>query len=104
VTPNDDDAASNTPLKYRRIASKIKGQITAGALAAGTSLPRDWRIVRLSRGAVRQAMNLLEAEGLISRGRGAVATVRQAGFVRELGRHLLANRDVTRVHRLGLCS
>jgi hypothetical protein len=49
-------------------------------------------------------MNLLEAEGLISRGRGAVATVRQAGFVRELGRHLLANRDVTRVHRLGLCS
>jgi DNA-binding GntR family transcriptional regulator len=64
---------------YERIAAWLRKQILTGSLAPGERLPtRDDLGARFSTSetTVRQALGLLEAEGLITRGRGAAPTVR----------------------------
>ncbi len=71
----------NEPVEhmYERIAGAIRDQILARTLAPGSKLPTQEDIVEqfgVSRTTVRQALDLLESEGLINRGRGAAPRVR----------------------------
>lgn len=71
----------NEPVEhmYERIAAALRDQILARTLAPGAKLPTQDEIVEqfdVSRTTVRQALDLLESEGLINRGRGAAPTVR----------------------------
>jgi periplasmic divalent cation tolerance protein len=64
---------------YTRIADSIRHQILGDKLAPGASLPTQANIAKeysVSGIVVRRAFDILEAEGLISRGQGAQATVR----------------------------
>lgn len=66
------------------LASELRKQILGGALAPGAPLPSERDIVtqtRLSRGSVREALRILEAEGLVSTrpGRLGGSIARQPG-------------------------
>jgi len=64
---------------YEQIAGALRDQILARTLAPGARLPTREEIAETfgtSERTVRQALDLLESEGLINRGRGAAPTVR----------------------------
>ena len=64
---------------YERVAGALRDQILARTLAPGARLPtRDELAATFgtSETTVRQALDLLESEGLITRGRGSAPTVR----------------------------
>lgn len=64
---------------YERIAAALRDQILARTLEPGARLPTREDIAETfgtSETTVRQALDLLESEGLINRGRGAAPTVR----------------------------
>ncbi|HWD04068.1 MAG TPA: GntR family transcriptional regulator [Amycolatopsis sp.] len=64
---------------YERIAAALRDQILARSLAPGSKLPTREEIASTfgtSQTTVRQALDLLESEGLINRGRGSAPTVR----------------------------
>jgi DNA-binding FadR family transcriptional regulator len=73
------DRTSDRPL-YRQMADVLREQIRAGELAPGDSLPSESRLCHdydLGRTAVRQALGLLRAAGVIeSTGRGLPYRVR----------------------------
>jgi DNA-binding GntR family transcriptional regulator len=62
-------SATHDPRLYIRIATDLRARLTAGTIAAGTTLPmnslaRQWRA---SRNTVRKALRTLENDGLIKR-------------------------------------
>ncbi|MFC6679704.1 GntR family transcriptional regulator [Nonomuraea ferruginea] len=64
-----------TSYRYQEIASTLRGQIQSGDLAPGAALPSEAELRRrftTSRNTVRQALAVLEHEGLIvaEHGRG----------------------------------
>ncbi|MEU5257344.1 GntR family transcriptional regulator [Amycolatopsis sp. NPDC021455] len=64
---------------YERIAAALRDQILARTLAPGARLPTREELAatfETSETTVRQALDLLESEGLINRGRGAAPSVR----------------------------
>src|SRR5437764_6651341 len=64
---------------YERIAAALRDQILARTLAPGERLPSQEELCDMfgaSRTGARQALDLLEGEGLIDRQRGGRATVR----------------------------
>jgi GntR family transcriptional regulator len=66
--------------KYERIADDLRAKIRAGALKPGDQLPNEQTLLathRVSLPVVRQALDLLEAEGLVDRvhGRGTYVRV-----------------------------
>lgn len=65
---------------YERIASVLREQILSGQLSPGQRLPTQDALSELfevSRVVARQALELLESEGLVSRGKGAGTFVRE---------------------------
>jgi len=59
---------------YRPIYDKIRDRLTSGDFAAGTLLPTEDQLCeeyKVSRYALREALRLLERQGLIERRRGA---------------------------------
>ncbi|GAA3471946.1 hypothetical protein GCM10018965_064990 [Nonomuraea roseola] len=56
------------PYRYQEIATDLRGQITSGALAPGAAVPSESELRRrydASRNTVRQALAVLEREGLV---------------------------------------
>lgn len=59
--------------KYQQLADDLKLKITLGELAPDVQLPTEWQLVAdygLSRGTVRQALQVLEQAGFIRRQQG----------------------------------
>jgi GntR family transcriptional repressor for pyruvate dehydrogenase complex len=83
------------------LAEQLRKQILGGALVPGTSLPAERELVLqtgLSRGSVREALRILEAEGLVSTRPG-----RQGGSVaRQPGDESLAKYVSLFVHGRGI--
>jgi DNA-binding GntR family transcriptional regulator len=72
---------SQTAPVYRRIADELRTEITSGRLAAGDKLPSEATLTErhdVARATVRQALAVLEAEGLIEavQGRGRFVSSR----------------------------
>ncbi|MEV5554364.1 GntR family transcriptional regulator [Nonomuraea wenchangensis] len=67
--------ASDAPYNYQRIAGELRERIRSGELAGGAALPSELMLRQrfaASRNTVRQALALLEREGLVvaEQGRG----------------------------------
>lgn len=61
------DGAQGAPT-YRRIAEELRADITSGALAPGDRLPSETALIQryaVSRGTARQALAVLEADGVV---------------------------------------
>lgn len=74
------DSSADRPL-YRQLADLIRGQILAGELAGGQTLPSESALSRqygLGRDAVRDALAVLRAEGLVTTERGRGTWVRES--------------------------
>lgn len=72
------DGGDSLP-RYRQIAADIRAAIEAGRLPGGTVLPSEARLLAqhgVSRSTVRQALSLLESEGLITTRPGSGRSVR----------------------------
>ena len=77
-------APIHVPKSSDVLADQLRKQILGGALAPGAALPTERDLVtqtRLSRGSVREALRILEAEGLVSTrpGRLGGSVARQPG-------------------------
>jgi DNA-binding GntR family transcriptional regulator len=62
------DSADRLP-RYRQIAADLRAAVRAGQLVTGAALPSEADLIArygVSRGTVRQALAVLEADGLIS--------------------------------------
>ncbi|QDU05011.1 Arabinose metabolism transcriptional repressor [Gimesia chilikensis] len=73
TTPAGLSEADATRTKYERIGEQLKRQIREGQILPGTALPSEQQLASLfdsARSTVRQAMGLLEREGLVSRVQG----------------------------------
>lgn len=73
TTPAGLSEADATRTKYERIGEHLKRQIREGQILPGTALPSEQQLASLfdsARSTVRQAMGLLEREGLVSRVQG----------------------------------
>jgi DNA-binding LacI/PurR family transcriptional regulator len=71
---------------YSQLLNDIRERILAGDLAAGERLPTELEMAQqhhISRGTVRQALNILVNEGLLKRIQGSGTFVRQSPFARE---------------------
>lgn len=65
-------------LKYEQLAGKLREQIISGRYAAGDKLPSENELTadeNISRQTVRQALSVLEKEGLIRKHRGSGSVV-----------------------------
>jgi DNA-binding GntR family transcriptional regulator len=87
MTPSDGDL----PL-YARIAAAIRDDITSGTLEPGAQVPGEQALTKTwgtTRPTVRQALELLRAEGLIvtQQGRGRFVRRKPPIRVRSAGRH-----------------
>ena len=74
----------NPRIRYIKIVEVYREQILAGKLPAGTRLPTEFELAgefNLSRGTVRQALNLLVEEGLLERVQGRGTFVSQTALV-----------------------
>ena len=72
--------------KYVELARKLRGEIHGGVYGEGQRLPSENELVSLtgySRQTVRQAMEVLEREGLTDRVRGSGTYVKNASQRRE---------------------
>ncbi|MEV1239471.1 GntR family transcriptional regulator [Nonomuraea sp. NPDC049750] len=68
-------AGPTVPYRYQVIAAELRGQIVGGQLACGAAVPSEAELRRrfaASRNTVRQALSVLEREGLVvaEHGRG----------------------------------
>ncbi len=73
---------------YLQIAAHLEGQIASQALAVGSRLPPERelsRILRVNRMTLRQALQTLEAKGLLERRRGAGTFVAEPIIERHAG-------------------
>lgn len=87
TTPSGGSEADFARTKYERIGEHLKRQIREGQLPPGTALPSEQQLASLfdsARSTVRQAMGLLEQEGLVSRVQG------KGTFVHEQARQRLS--------------
>jgi GntR family transcriptional regulator len=85
--------------KYREIADDLRRRITAGEWPPGTTLPGYAGLVaeyEVGRGVISDALDLLEAEGLISVVKRRGITVRERGARRRVHRGTLVTRDPAR--------
>ncbi|QDU07765.1 Arabinose metabolism transcriptional repressor [Gimesia aquarii] len=83
-----NESTDSTQAKYERIQEYLKTQIREGQLPPGTALPSEQQLANLfesARSTVRQAMGMLEREGLVSRVQG------KGTFVHENARQRLAS-------------
>jgi DNA-binding LacI/PurR family transcriptional regulator len=74
----------NPRIRYIKIVEVYREQILAGKLPTGTRLPTEFELAEefnLSRGTVRQALNLLVEEGLLERVQGRGTFVSQTALV-----------------------
>lgn len=74
IDPRSDRAV------YRQLADILRGDIHSGKYAAGETLPSETRIAQehgIGREAVRQAIAVLRAEGLVTTIRGEGTRVRE---------------------------
>ena len=74
----------NPRIRYIKIVEVYREQILGGKLPAGTRLPTEFELAKefnLSRGTVRQALNLLVEEGLLERVQGRGTFVSQSPIV-----------------------
>lgn len=95
------DTSSDVPV-YQQLASYFSGRIASGELAVGDSLPTENALcdaLGISRSTVRQALGLLEDEGVIVRRRRAGTRVCKPKLNRSLNN--LYN-FTTEMHALGL--
>jgi DNA-binding GntR family transcriptional regulator len=68
VDPTENVGGVALP-RYRQIAAELRGAIETGRLASGAVLPSEAQLIArhgVSRATVRQALALLESDGLIS--------------------------------------
>jgi len=80
TTPGKQSESDFGLTKYERIGEHLKRQIRDGQLPPGTALPSEQQLASLfesARSTVRQAMGLLEQEGLVSRVQGKGTFVHQ---------------------------
>jgi DNA-binding GntR family transcriptional regulator len=80
VVAEAGEAEAPSMPQYRHIASELRGQIEAGDLAPGDSLPSEAGIVArygVSRGTARQALADLEGAGLVESVHGKGRFVRR---------------------------
>ncbi|WP_431934353.1 GntR family transcriptional regulator [Nonomuraea jabiensis] len=87
------DPSADTAYRYQTIASELRAQIERGELAAGAVLPSEKELrqrYEASRATVRQALGVLEREGLVvvehGRGRFVRQDQREGGRPRTSGR------------------
>ncbi|HBL43371.1 MAG TPA: hypothetical protein DDZ90_08260, partial [Planctomycetaceae bacterium] len=89
TTTLPDDGELNSPrAKYERIQDHLKKQIQDGVLLPGMALPSEQQLATLfesARSTIRQAMGVLERDGLVSRVQG------KGTFVHENARQRLAS-------------
>lgn len=88
------DPLSDRPA-YKQIADGLRDQITGGQLAPGDPLPSERALIdtyEAARGTVRQAINLLKAEGLIEVEHGRGSFVRPSPPVKRLAQDRFARR------------
>lgn len=74
--------------RYRQIAAELRRRIEAGVLPAGSLLPSEVTMQEefgVARGTIREAINLLRAEGLVTTEPGRGTLVRLALPMRRLG-------------------
>ncbi len=80
TTPDKQSESGFGLTKYERIGEHLKRQIRDGQLPPGTALPSEQQLASLfesARSTVRQAMGMLEQEGLVSRVQGKGTFVHQ---------------------------
>lgn len=83
-----DENTDSSRTKYERIQDHLKKQIKEGHIQPGSALPSEQQLANLfesARSTVRQAMSMLEREGLVSRVQG------KGTFVHENARQRLSN-------------
>lgn len=88
------DPSSDRPV-YKQIADHLRSLIAAGALGPGEPLPSERVLIdrySAARGTVRQAINVLKAEGLIEVEHGRGSFVRRRPPVKRLGHDRFARR------------
>lgn len=88
TTLPDDGESSSPRAKYERIQDHLKKQIQDGVLLPGMALPSEQQLATLfesARSTIRQAMGVLERDGLVSRVQG------KGTFVHENARQRLAS-------------
>lgn len=93
----------NPRIRYIKIVEFYREQILAGKLPGGTRLPTEFELAKefnLSRGTVRQALNLLVEEGLLERVQGRGTFVSQSPVVQTAPP--LAEPAPVVEHRIGL--
>jgi GntR family transcriptional regulator len=76
--------------RYEQIAAALRGEIRAGQLAPGDKLPAETELAkqhRVSAPTIRQALGVLQAEGLIEKVHG------RGNFVRKPRRKVLRSND-----------
>ncbi|MEO3821210.1 GntR family transcriptional regulator [Plantactinospora sp. B24E8] len=74
--------------RYRAIADELRRRITAGAIPAGALIPSESSLTaefRVARGTIREAINVLRAEGLVMTEHGRGTYARPNLPVRRLG-------------------
>ncbi|RCV54600.1 GntR family transcriptional regulator [Marinitenerispora sediminis] len=85
--------------KYRAIADDLRKQIASGRYPTGTTLPGYEALTAeygVGRGVIRSALEVLEAEGLVSVAKRRGITVRERGDRRRLRRGTQVARDPAR--------
>ncbi len=92
------DFASKMPLYYQ-LYEILYGKITRGDWQPGVTIPSEAELVdhyRVSRGTVRQALDLLVNEGLIDRQRGRGTFVTQPSIQQIAGKMITFTEDMRR--------
>ena len=92
IDPTSDRAA------YKQIADAIRASVASGELAPGDKVPSESELIRLfgvAQGTVRNALNLLRAEGLLvaEHGKGVFVRSRPPMQRKASNRFLRAHRD-----------
>ncbi|MEE6257982.1 GntR family transcriptional regulator [Plantactinospora sonchi] len=96
--------------RYRAIADELRRRITAGAIPPGALIPSESSLTtefRVARGTIREAINVLRAEGLVmtEHGRGTYARpnlpVRRLGPERYLSRREQDGDEATGARSVG---
>ncbi|GAB3214283.1 GntR family transcriptional regulator [Marinactinospora endophytica] len=85
--------------KYEEIADELRQRIKSGEYAPGTTLPSYEQMsstYSVGSGVIRQALEVLKAEGLISVAKKRGITVRERGSRRRIERGSLVTRDPAR--------
>lgn len=88
------DPTSDRPV-FKQIADGLRSAILSGELEAGARMPSEQELInrhRVARGTVRDAMDLLRAEGLVRTEHGRGSFVRDRPPVRRLAHDRFARR------------